>query len=312
MLKQYYFKRPQEEPRIILQERDLKILDLIDEFRFLDSMMLYKLIKLYYPGSYQDAIKRRLYKLWANGYLERPKEQVLLYLRDEQRHLVYTLAEEGTDILAAKLGKDREKLKWRLKQDELSYKFIEHALAISKFRTTLYLNQQEQGFKILFWKGDGELQKKITFRIETEKQAALFRVKQQGEKITLNVRPDSFFGLQKNNQIRFYEVELDRGSRTVKDMALKLLALYKLNQGIKERPLVLEGFPINKFKVLILSPSELRIKHLQESLRAIAERGEGLQRFLFTTIAKVDLNKPEALLEPIWQTGGEEKASLLN
>lgn len=310
MIKSYYFNRPKEKPRLILQERDLRILDLLDEFRFVDSLMIYKLIKLYYPGSYADGVKRRLRKLWINGYLERPTEQVILYLRNNQRYFVYTLAEAGADILAYKLGKDREKLKWRLKEDEYSFKFIEHALEVSKFRSVIYLGQKENDFQIRFWLGDGEFEKNVGFIIQTKAQEALFRVKQLGERVTLKVRPDGFFGIQKQEQIRFFELELDRGTRTLKDMALKMLALYKLMQGIRQEPLVLEGQNIKKFKVLILAPSELRIKHLRESVEAISERGEFLNRFLFCQIDKVNLEGPK-IFEKVWQNAKGEIVSLL-
>lgn len=85
-------------------DRDLYMVELVDEYRVLDSLMIQKLVQAKFPGSYWDQLKRRLQKLYQNEFLNRPVEQVVLRLRDNQYHLLYTIGPEGAELLARRRG----------------------------------------------------------------------------------------------------------------------------------------------------------------------------------------------------------------
>ena len=300
----YHFKRPERPKRMILKDYDLRVLDLVDEFRFLDSALIYALLKLDYPEMKYDRLKHRLQKLWANGFLDRPAEQVVLAIREEQSHLIYTLTAEGADLLAYRWGKDPERLKWRTDRNGASFRFIAHQLAISRFRAAIYLAGE---FSIPFWLGDGGFTKRVTFRLQTERQAALFK-RHPGEPVRVTVVPDSFFGLEREGKTHFYALEIDRGTRTVRDMARKFLGYYKLLQGIRRSPLRVEGHEVNSFRILTVTPrgaqryEGARLNNLRAAARAVDERGKGLRNFWFAKESEIRWEEPESALRPIWQT----------
>lgn len=291
------FKRAPNPPKMTLTPRDIRLLELVDQYRFIDSQMLRALIKLDYPDSYEDSIKRRLAKLFHNGYLARPIEQVILRLRDAKYHYIYTLAQDGAEILARKLGQDITRLKWRIGQDEASYKQIEHMMEVSRFRACLELALAQRKEPIKLWKGDGEFTVKIKFPIKTEHQARLLR-QRLGSTATLGIRPDSFFQLGQD----FYALEIDRGTSGLNHHAKKLLGYYKLLKLMKSKPLNLEGREISDFRAITVSPTPKRLKHLQEQARLIDDEGKGYRAFLFTLETDYDIREPSRILASIFYT----------
>jgi len=99
-------RRPKAVGRLALQERDIEIIRLVDEYRFLDSEQMCALVQ----GSKQ-VILRRLQKLFHHGYLDRPINQINPFLG--YRKMVYALGDKGADLLAERLGIDRGKILWK-------------------------------------------------------------------------------------------------------------------------------------------------------------------------------------------------------
>ncbi|MEM4408037.1 MAG: replication-relaxation family protein [Candidatus Caldarchaeum sp.] len=291
------FKRAQDPPKIKLTPRDIRLLELVDQYRFIDSQMLKALIKLDYPDSYEDSIKRRLAKLFHNGYLARPIEQVILRLRDAKYHYIYTLAEDGAEILARRLGQDITRLKWRIGQDEASYKQIEHMMEVSRFRACLEIALAQRGEPLKLWKGDGEFTIKIKFTIKTEHQARLLR-ERLGSTATLGIRPDGFFQLGSN----FYALEIDRGTSGLNYNAKKLLGYFKLLKLMKSKPLQLDSQTITHFRVITITPTLRRLKHLQEQARLIDDEQRGYRAFLFALETDYDIQEQDRILAPIFRS----------
>src|SRR5688500_343892 len=82
-------------PSIVLQKRDRAIIQLVADYRLLTSEELRLLI----PGSDQ-AILRRLQKLFHLGYLDRPRYQ---QLRGNGK-MIYALGQEGARLIARLSG----------------------------------------------------------------------------------------------------------------------------------------------------------------------------------------------------------------
>jgi len=98
-------RRPEEVGGLRLQERDIEIIRLVYDFRFLNSDQIKALI----DGS-EQGILRRLQKLFHHGFLDRPPSQILYPLAGPQK-MVYALGDRGASLLAEKYGIDIAKIK---------------------------------------------------------------------------------------------------------------------------------------------------------------------------------------------------------
>jgi len=326
MLKLYHYTRPEKPPTLQLQAYDLEILKLVDSYRVLDSELIYHLInrRLEKSLSY-DNLKRRLKKLWEARYLERPPEQVVLAIRSEQRHLIYTLAKEGLELLKGNLtSAEIEKLKtlkrvrkrkgWS-KEGNHSYLFLEHALSISRFRAALELANVPP----LLWLGDGELQHRVSFQAMNPFQARVFNLHPESKsKVKVIVKPDAFFSLKRgeDGKVLFHALEIDRGSEKLGSVGRKILAYYKILKGLRisQTPLVIENQPVFHFRVLFVAPDQRRIDQLRQIVRGIDERApqKGDRSFWFARQEQINWREPKSVLEQIWQTAPGETFSLLD
>ena len=326
MLKLYHYNRPERPPTLKIQPYDLEILKLIDAFRVVDSELLYHLLnrRLDKPLSY-DNLKRRLKKLWEAKYLDRPPEQVVLAIRSGQRHLIYTLAKEGLELLKGNLTSvEVEKLKtlkrvkkrkgWS-KEGNHSYLFLEHALSISRFRAALEL----AGLPPLLWLGDGEVQHRVRFQPMNPFQARVLNLHPEAkEKVAVTLKPDAFFSLkrERDGKVLFHALELDRGSEKLTSVGRKILAYYKILKGLRlsQTPLVVENQPVSHFRVLFVAPDQRRIDQLKQVVRGIDERApqRGDRSFWFARQEQINWREPKSILERIWQTTPGEVFSLLD
>lgn len=326
MLNRYYYIRPEKPPTLKIQPYDLEILKLIDSYRVLDSEILHRLLalRLEKPLTY-DNLKRRLKKLWQAKYLERPPEQMVLAIRNDQRHLLYVIGREGLELLKGNLTSvEIEKLKtlkrvrkrkgWS-KEGNYSHLFLEHALEISRFRAALELAQ----VPISLWLGDGEVRHKVKFQPMNPYQARLLNVHpESGEKVSISVKPDAFFGLKraKGRKTLYHALELDRGSERSASVGRKILGYYKILKGLRttEIPLMVEDHPVFHFRVLFVVPDQRRIEQLKGIVRGIDERSpqKGDRAFWFALREQINWKDPESVLRPIWQTAPGERFSLLD
>jgi len=171
------FKRkPEEIGGLRLQERDIEIVKLIYDFRFLNS----KQTKALVDGS-EQGILRRLQKLFYHGFLDRPPSQILYPLAGPQK-MVYALGDRGASLLAEKYGVDIAKIKWSEKNKEVKDRHIQHTLMISNFRTCLELALSKiPDTHLLFWQRENPKELKDYVYIEDH-----------GREIKAPIVPDGF------------------------------------------------------------------------------------------------------------------------
>lgn len=302
------------------QDYDYRILGLLDDYRFLDTQMVWHLVKLYHPELTFDTLKHRLHALWRNAYIDRPPQQLSLLVMEDDFHLIMCLTEQGARLVSKHYGRDWQRTSWRAKQDKASYRLLEHQLAISRFRAAIQLSR---AFTIPLWLHDRQFTKKVTFPIKTEKQLRLLntvyrqRTGQEpvvGVQVTQMVQPDSFFILDGKNGSQIYALEIDRGSQTVATMARKYLTYYKMMKRLQQEPIRVDGHQIGQLRVLTVSPDEtrfekpgVRMRHFQEAVRTLDEKGKGPRSFWFTTEDQFSWTKPDSILKPIWQTPRQEE-----
>jgi hypothetical protein len=309
MLIKKYFTRPAQPRGIKLQEYDYRILALLDEYRFLDTLMIWHLVKLFYPEMKLDALKHRLHALWRNGFIDRPPEQVSLLIKRDDFHLISCLTEKGARVVAERFGRSFEKTLWRVNQERANFRLLEHQLAISRFRAAIQL---AQSFEMLLWLHDRQFRKSVTFRIETHEQRYLLQAAFVGEQLTCKVEPDSFFILRNHGKTQAYALEIDRGTASRKALARKYLAYYKMLKALSQHPFTIEGHEIRHFRVLTVTSDEryferpgVRIKHLRELIQTLDEKGQGYRAFWFTSEDQFSWQNPQSILKPIWQTPKE-------
>ena len=274
-------RRPEQVGSLNLQERDLEIVKLVHDYRFLDTGQIQALI-----GSSYQATLRRLRKLFHHGFLERPPAQ--LYLAwFKPRKMVYALGDRGADLLAEKYGIDTGKTKWRRKNIEAKYRYMEHTLMISNVRACLNLaleNPPES--RLLFWERENrELRDQVYFR-------------ERARKRRLPIVPDGFFAIEdKGDDIHFF-LEADRGTMTNRRFLNKMRAYWQWwRQGGHEN-----RFGIKAFRVLTVTNTEKRKENLRRTTKKADQKQIGSLMFWFTSEERFDLSEPEGILEPIWQT----------
>ena len=90
--------RPQAPPRFEITDRDVRLLEGLARFRHLTTEQLAT-----YVGGSLRGVRTRLYLLWANKYIDRPKSQIK-FLESYYHHgappIVHSLARKGANELA--------------------------------------------------------------------------------------------------------------------------------------------------------------------------------------------------------------------
>lgn len=308
MLVKKYFTRPKDPQGIKLQERDYHLLALLDDYRFLDTLMLWQLARRKYPALSYDVVKHRLYSLWTNGYIQRPIQQVAWMVESNDFHLISCLSEKGAEAVALRLGRDFHQTTWRVDQERANFRLLAHQLAISRFRAAVELCG---AFQILFWFHDRQFKRRVGFQIETQFQRQLLQAEYVGERVFQMIQPDSFFLLQSERKIQAYALEIDMGTVSAPAMARKYLIYQQFLRGLRESPMVIEKRPISHFLVLTVCPDEspyeekrkgVRIRQLQFAVRELDEKKRGYRAFWFTTADRFNWRQAQSLLKSIWQT----------
>ena len=288
------FKRQPEDNKIVLQKRDLEILKLVYEYRFIQSDQITALME-----ASHDPICRRLQKLFHNGYLDRFVDLRRIRVRTGSDKMAYAITRKTGSLLASEAGLDWAKIDWDTKNRKMSEPYIKHTLMISNFRATLTLAcRAQKNLNIESWienRGTGQnVNKQISDRVWIEGK--------DGREKRLPVVPDAFFRLLIDDEEDFLFLEADRGTMSASRFLLKLLA-YKAwrEQGGFEKK-----FDHTHFRVLTVAPSNER----RDSLREAAESLDRGGMFWFTSEKYYSLDYPESIFQNIWLTGKAKDSKL--
>ena len=279
------FKRARgEKPGLKIQPRDIQIIKLVYDHRFLDSDQIRALT----DGSDQ-VISRRLQKLFHNGYLDRPLQQ--FSYTAGSKTIIYGLGNKGSDILSTEFGIDRGKINWRTKNYEAKIIYLNHTMMISNFRVCLTLALKEtQKVELIFWKQNeaGDLRDQVFIKDDNRK-----------ERIRLPINPDSFFAIQDlNGKKSYFFLEADQSTMTNARFFRKMRAYWNY---WKQSGHTLK-YDIKSFRVLTLTKSIQRAGNLREATKLADDRQEGTLMFWFTSQRNYRLEEPESVLKSIWQT----------
>ncbi len=267
---------------MILTPRDLELLRAVYRHRLLRSTHLVALS----DGSPQTTL-RRLQLLFHHGYLDRPPMQLDWYVRGSEP-LAYALGNRGAKVLASKGELKPGALRSETKNRDLSRLFLRHTLAVAEVMVAFEVacrNREGVRFippeEVLARAPEATLRLRLPFRWQVDVR--------EGEKLhRLGVEPDRVFGLRfadapEGRKVAYFFLEADRGTMPVARRGLgktsfrrKLLAYQETwRQGLHRAHL---GIP--NFRVLTVTPSEERVRHLVEACLIL--NGGGSRVFLFT------------------------------
>jgi hypothetical protein len=268
-------------PTFEFTKRDLEILKLIYEYRFLTAEHLSLLLEINYK-----TIIKRLQRLFHWGFLDRPKSQMADYILKRHK-LIHTLGKKGVEILTEKLGLDRERLNRLANNTDVREMYLHHAMMISNFKTCLALALRKTEAKIIDWNSQDEM-KKIKQELE---------ILEGNQKKKVVIIPDSIFVIEDKGDEMYFMLEADLSTMTNKRFLDKMRGYWQLwKQGLQEK----WGF--KNFRVLTITKSEARKENLRKITKQADDRKVGSLMFWFTSTEKYSLKEPENILKPIWQT----------
>lgn len=266
------FKRAQtQKPNLKLQQRDLDIIKAVYDYRFLSSEQIRALI----TGSDQT-ITRRLQKLYHNQYLDRLQGWL-------SQPIIYALGNKGAEALTQYFDIDRGKINWLKKNAEVKEYYKDHILMIAGFRIILTLALK------------GNPSAKL---IEWVSETTLKGILQEGKDKRPALIPDAFFTIEDKGDWMFFFLEADRSTMTNERFFKKMQSywyFYKQNQHKTK-------FQIDSFRVLTITKSEARRENLRTITKLADDRQTGSPMFWFATEKDYNLQNPETILGPVWQT----------
>ena len=271
-------------PEMRLTDRDRQIVLLTYDYRAVTADIVEMV--LFPPKQGHDApvssrCLHRLKLLFHHGFLARHAQPLVMGRRGV---FVYTLDERGGSLLAEMLDMPPAELDWKPQDNQLVRgPFVDHMLLTNTVRAALEVGAQRRDYSVANWRDDIAMRR------------APFAVSVQGTRGSERVElvPDAFFYLVRNNQALAYCLELDRGTETVrsntgaKDFAGKVRAYLAF---AKSRPL----------RVLtVVVGGEQRLRNLKETAAALGDRSV----FHFAPYA-VAADPGLAVSDEIWHRSG--------
>jgi len=288
--------------KVVLQERDLKILETLYYYRLLTTSQIKEL--------FFDSLKtaqtrmRKLYDIKLVSRIFRPTVF-------DNVDTIYILANKAIDIVSKETGIETGKILQVIKNGQRRTEF-DHFLEMNNFRISLNISATEYnntiselakaGVKpediikneIFNWHYDDELRTVKGFRLVSEHVPD---PEISGQ--TLTLAPDAFFGITSSKGKFLRYLEIDRGTMSNKAFYEKFKAYmsYVLSGGFKKK---WEQFGYERFKVLIVSPpintpGKKDIKDRISLADKIDARFKGM--FMFTENTFIT---PKKILGQIW------------
>lgn len=264
-------------PPLALTERDLDILELVADYRLLNTPQLQALV-----NGHPRSIANRLSKLFHHGYLDRPMHQLQLRIENHSP-IIYSLSAKGVRTLAEqRLRQDLVERHFR-RVSHVKGLYLAHAVMISQFRACLTLAcHQRDDISLTRW------------QIPEQRLA---RVNLSGYQVP--VIPDAFFSLSRDGYSVHFFLEADRGTMSQGRFLRKLQAYWQVRQT------QLAGFPVSVFRVLTVASSPGRAANLLHASRQADPNQKGSLMFYFCSESAYSLEEPSALLTHIWRSPGD-------
>lgn len=220
-----YYPKKGAFPKFVIRERDRTIMQLIYEHRFLNTNLIWYLLRTDSPenqeykigkdgkrrptlyGFGEKALYKRLQQLFHGRYLERH------LITDEpvgrgygSPKAIYGLGLKSAPIIAEIAGISPQEVRNIVLSNKVKSPFLRHAIEIALFRVTLELACQATDGRIrtLFWEQGQRLQDSVFGKNEKNKEERF------------SVFPDAFFGIEVEGKGKaHYFLEVDRGTMPI-------------------------------------------------------------------------------------------------
>lgn len=267
------FERSKTPPKFRIGESELKILQDLADYRFLDSRHIVALN----PNLSPRTIKRKLQYLFHAGFIDRPPSQFSRL--ETSAHFIYAIGRKGAKLVFT--GR-RAESNWTKKNIKAQEKFLKHALMISNFRVILSLAlQKARGVKLARWQEDD--------------LRDIMHIK--GERIPF--APDGFLAIEDKGDLLYFFLEADQSTMGNKKFFSKMKAYWQYWQEGRH----IKKFNFNlDFRVLTIAPTEGRKESLRDLTKQAGDTKQGSEMFWFACEKSFGLEKPKSILGPIWQT----------
>jgi hypothetical protein len=340
---------------LTLRDRDLRILHLIYQHRFLDMELLSAFVteeresESQAPGADgkrrprrygfgEKALYKRLRQLAEARYLEphqalaRPMGRGFGGART-----AFGLGRASAEAVAAQQGVTIAQVGEIVEANRVKAPFIQHALAVARFRVVLELACQASDgrVRLLFWEQGNILQDWV------------WGEDWEGEERKFSVYPDAFFGIEVEGKGRaHYFVEMDMGTMPIirsgdaSDIRKKVFGFHQYRKAWKSQPRyhyrtvphgTLIGVvpcgrgdaassshaldqPIKSFRVLFVAPGASaggvsekgRIANILSAIPSFGKAIASSTLFWFASLDIFELKRPETLFERVWVTPNPE------
>lgn len=290
---------------IQLQARDREIIYEIFRYRFLNSRHIIALV-----GGSTQRILRRLQSLFHAGYLTRPLEQIRPY-KTGSDPMVYGIGNKGAELLEREFQIPRGKIDWTRKNREVKQIYLEHTLMVANFMVCLKVAcQGRNDVKLIEYEGENEKDPVTGWKVKATWQT------EDGERVhPIAVIPDKIFILYfpndppgKNRALFF--LEADRSTMPVIRSDLYKSSFYKKLMGYWEsyrQDKFKELFNFPGARLLTIAKSNQRIDNIIEAGKEVDGRKQGSRMFLFLSQDKINIDRPEELLEAVWRNGRDDQ-----
>lgn len=269
-------RRAESPPPMQLTDRDLRILRLVADFRYMSREQVEKLEFAPTTASY---CKRRLALLYHHGYLDRR----FLPLRSAfgAARAYYTLAAKGADLVAEVLELDRAQLDWRPRDGRREPLYMEHTLRINDVWTLCLLAAQRAALE-LDWIDERELKRRARdHRVDDPAHP--------GHRIT--IVPDGYFTIAGRWA---FALELDRGTVEERQFKRKIRGYGEWKRsGAYET-----SFGTPSLRVLFVVTDSRRDPSRLERIRRWTELANGGSLFWFVDLDRLD---DLSFHTPVWQ-----------
>lgn len=288
------YERQEESVRLVLKERDLDIVKLVNTYKYLQTSHVHQLL---FDKASKRRAQTRLMKLFQNGYLGRVTPIVAPGKGSSET--AYYLDQAGKELLEMQ---GIEAL-FYAKAGKISHHNLLHSLDLSDFRVNLELALREPKLSEIIELKSFVADFEIKGRTDKAVHPHRFKLYKLYDEIIhpttkepLIIYPDASIILKGKGKYEKHEelyfLEVDRGTEGLQVIQKKVIAYhYYKQQGIFKK----FGENLKTFTVLIQTSSTKRAENMRKALADV----NGSDLIWVSDISKV--NQQSIMQQAIWQ-----------
>ena len=302
------FRRPETPLPTRITESDLLLLSALAQFRYLTTHQLARR-----AGRSEDATAKRLRRLFASGFVDRPIHQHAQLAALLNPPLVYSLTRKGARELTANGRSLDYRLDWTFR--DATNTFLAHTLEVADVMLAFHFAARQAGAPRLVDHHELLPLMPAPTRELRDPFKLSVHIRHDFKPLTLSVVPDRCFSLvyPAENFRHNFCLELDRGQMSVgtkstkltgkSSIRKKLIAYFHAHQQKKHT----DVWGMQGFRVLTITASETRINHMLEAQREVTN-DRAPQLFMYSTPHRIT---EHGVFGPAWITAQADGVSII-